>query len=468
MSYAGSDYSASSVHYLFYSSNASANVNTRSLFAIPAHCPIPKFKTTGDAYDTRVSDIPLSPDWNTRNTSAAPYATLLQLMWRSPSAVPSKILGTWSWNVRLFSTNDTDAVHFRKHIMQLNQALTFTSVSATRDSRLSRSEAVLTYSIEGTNRHFSGPLRGESPSYAGLYMIDPNTADDIRSNMNPNLQTAGRRVMSKISRWVEANNDFVPLFRRARIALEESRLPQLRLNAQLRLIPNPQGGRQYDLPVSTHEIGAFLPESNRLRYIDAEWSRESGRDICLYLHERPDSRIDADFPRISDLVHEVDEVLGIDGRPQYLALIHQSHPLYLPLHYVLFWPEGGVGHHRALRLRNTTQSGARRVRDKITPQMWARFLLYTRSNSFNIVHRGGALFQQFLVDLYLMVEKGRLEFYSAPRNQKKFRAEQYTKIIQYRRNAMEQGIPAKDLGRPNGRKITHTPFTNAVKGSVTQ
>ncbi|QQK45237.1 ATP-dependent DNA helicase pif1 [Penicillium digitatum] len=311
--------------------------------------------------------------------------------------------------------------------MQLNQALTFTSVSATRDSRLSRSEAVLTYSIEGTNRHFSGPLRGESPSYAGLYMIDPNTADDIRSNMNPNLQTAGRRVMSKISRWVEANNDFVPLFRRARIALEESRLPQLRLNAQLRLIPNPQGGRQYDLPVSTHEIGAFLPESNRLRYIDAEWSRESGRDICLYLHERPDSRIDADFPRISDLVHEVDEVLGINGRPQYLALIHQSHPLYLPLHYVLFWPEGGVGHHRALRLRNTTQSGARRVRDKITPQMWARFLLYTRSNSFNIVHRGGALFQQFLVDLYLMVEKGRLEFYSAPRNQKKFRAEQYTK-----------------------------------------
>ena len=142
-------------------------------------------------------------------------------------------------------------------------------------------------------------------------MIDPNTADDIRSNMNPNLQTAGRRVMSKISRWVEANNDFVPLFRRARIALEESRLPQLRLNAQLRLIPNPQGGRQYDLPVSTHEIGAFLPESNRLRYIDAEWSRESGRDICLYLHERPDSRIDADFPRISDLVHEVDYVFGI-------------------------------------------------------------------------------------------------------------------------------------------------------------
>ncbi|KAG0152653.1 hypothetical protein PDIDSM_1133 [Penicillium digitatum] len=96
MSYAGSDYSASSVHYLFYSSNASANVNTRSLFAIPAHCPIPKFKTTGDAYDTRASDISLSPDWNTWNTSAAPYATLLQLMWRSPSTVPSKVPVLWS------------------------------------------------------------------------------------------------------------------------------------------------------------------------------------------------------------------------------------------------------------------------------------------------------------------------------------------------------------------------------------
>ncbi|KAG0160340.1 hypothetical protein PDIDSM_7867 [Penicillium digitatum] len=76
--------------------DASANVNTRSLFAIPAHCPIPKFKTTGDAYDTRASDISLSPDWNTRNTSAAPYATLLQLMWRSPSTVPSKVPVLWS------------------------------------------------------------------------------------------------------------------------------------------------------------------------------------------------------------------------------------------------------------------------------------------------------------------------------------------------------------------------------------
>ena len=88
---------------------------------------------------------------------------------------PLSLPGTVSDDIkRLFSTNDTDAVHFRKHIMQLNQALTFTSVSATRDSRLSRSEAVLTYSIEGTNRHFSGPLRGIVDIFSRLPMIPTN------------------------------------------------------------------------------------------------------------------------------------------------------------------------------------------------------------------------------------------------------------------------------------------------------
>jgi hypothetical protein len=40
-----------------------------------------------------------------------------------------------------------------------------------------------------------------------------------------------------------------------------------------------------------------------------------------------------------------------------------------------------------------------RKRDRITTQMYYRYLIYTRFNTFNIKYRGGRLFQQWLVDV---------------------------------------------------------------------
>ncbi|KAG0157697.1 hypothetical protein PDIDSM_4882 [Penicillium digitatum] len=75
--------------------DASANVNTRSLFAIPAHCPIPSSRPPATPMTPGCQTFP-SPGLEHPEHQCRPYATLLQLMWRSPSAVPSKVPVLWS------------------------------------------------------------------------------------------------------------------------------------------------------------------------------------------------------------------------------------------------------------------------------------------------------------------------------------------------------------------------------------
>jgi hypothetical protein len=96
--------------------------------------------------------------------------------------------------------------------------------------------------------------------------------------------------------------------------------------------------------------------------------------------------------------------------PNQVEPLHQipyTHPLYHTLHYVLLYPFGEPGRDFSMNLLDPR---GRRTRTRVTTQMYYRYLLYTRSNTFNIKHRGGRLFQQWLVDVQAAVEKERLDF----------------------------------------------------------
>jgi hypothetical protein len=90
-----------------------------------------------------------------------------------------------------------------------------------------------------------------------------------------------------------------------------------------------------------------------------------------------------------------------------LHRIPYTHSLYHTLHYVLLYPFGEPGRNFLMRLLDP--HGIRK-RDRITIQMYYQYLIYTRSNMFNIKHRGGRLFQQWLVDVQATVEKERLDY----------------------------------------------------------
>jgi hypothetical protein len=90
-----------------------------------------------------------------------------------------------------------------------------------------------------------------------------------------------------------------------------------------------------------------------------------------------------------------------------LRQISYTYPLYHTFHYVLLYPFGEPGRDFLMRLLNPR--GIRK-RDRIITQMYYRYLIYTRSNTFNIKYRGGRLFQQWLVDVQAAVERERLDY----------------------------------------------------------
>jgi hypothetical protein len=80
--------------------------------------------------------------------------------------------------------------------------------------------------------------------------------------------------------------------------------------------------------------------------------------------------------------------------PNQIKPLHQipyTHFLYHTLHYVLLYPFGEPSRDFSI---NLLDSRGKRIRTRVTTQMYYRYLLYTRSNTFNIKHRGGRLFQQ--------------------------------------------------------------------------
>ena len=89
-----------------------------------------------------------------------------------------------------------------------------------------------------------------------------------------------------------------------------------------------------------------------------------------------------------------DNVLYRDGGLQRISENHRS---YDPLHYVLLHPHGTEG----WSLEMKREAG-------VTATQYYAFHLRYRPGHFNLIPRGGALFQQLLVDRFVKVETDRL------------------------------------------------------------
>lgn len=85
--------------------------------------------------------------------------------------------------------------------------------------------------------------------------------------------------------------------------------------------------------------------------------------------------------------------------------------------------------------------------------MFYRWHLFPRQNSFNILHRGGRLFQQFVVDLCVSCEMQRLQYID--NNQDTIRADLYETT----REAIRSGAAPDGVGR----RILPPTFPGSVR-----
>ncbi|EPT05482.1 hypothetical protein FOMPIDRAFT_1091844, partial [Fomitopsis schrenkii] len=201
---------------------------------------------------------------------------------------------------RLFTRTDALSKHFHEHIRQYNNAFAFTSVAVQVDQAILNGSGPYSFRIHGSLHHRMGsllPNENQPPAFAQLYIHDPHAALQTRNNRNDNLKPS---VMNVLQDLFLEHNPFVPLYKRAYEVLHE-KPPEERVNLEAAIIlRESEDRRRYNLP-TVEEVAAIIPGSG-------DEAVEAHRDILLRYR-------DGNLKHISNL-----------------------HPLYSPLHYVLFFP----------------------------------------------------------------------------------------------------------------------------------
>ena len=98
--------------------------------------------------------------------------------------------------------------------------------------------------------------------------------------------------------------------------------------------------------------------------------------------------------------------------------INDKHPMYDPLMYVLMFPYGNKGWELG-----SFSSSNKQNKKCTTLQYYKYHLIPWGDTTFDVVHRMGRLFQQYIVDMYTKIECDRLQY--TRHNQARLHAELY-------------------------------------------
>jgi len=171
---------------------------------------------------------------------------------------------------------------------------------------------------------------------------------------------------------LQESNPLIQLYLTARERLGEIR--EVGSNCGLVLNPQPRvvvregaDPRRQNLPTAD-EVSMILAE---------EYGDEGCRDIVLA------------------------ERVNRQGERNSFTHINPNHALYMPLHYVLFFPSGEHGWHWGRRWKDQPD-------EPLTQRVFYRFRLHTRADQPATLFPGQWLFQQFVVDAWAQCDQNKL------------------------------------------------------------
>ena len=255
---------------------------------------------------------------------------------------------------KLFTEQTTEARQFRENIRWYNAALAFTSFTAKEQNVNAGGGGPWVWKTGYTIYHRAGSLlgeRGKAPTYSQLYFYDPAEALDYRMKHNTGVKP---NTMQSLQNMLLRTNSYTRLFFHAYETLENTPSKELRIT----IIPNSSGdARRYNAP-TVDEIAIVIP----------------GMNDCA--------------------VHPRDIILRHRGGD--LHFIHDHHPSYAPLHYVLLFPYGTPGWTYGLTHTDTNMShtqsdgtnGAKNITQVRVHHIVKRLLLipFTRFNFIPTVY----------------------------------------------------------------------------------
>ncbi|POW09663.1 hypothetical protein PSTT_06647 [Puccinia striiformis] len=274
-------------------------------------------------------------------------------------------------------------VQFQDQIRAYNNALSFASCGTTVDRTVQGQQGIYTFRVQGALFHDIGsvfPRSSAVPSFSQIYAVGGNDAAEAESRAAASRTSLDVTILLKLQRYITQNNPYSQFYRRAREVLAAN--PDA--GFVLRHVQAPVGADQrvYNAP-QTEEVGIVIDRDDP--------DNIPPRDIVLQKH-------DGGFERITN---------NFSG--------------YLPLRYPIFFPNGEQGWVDGWQ-RNGSRDRA------ITQCEWYAAMIFDRNNWFSAILNGKNLFQELLVDLYICVERSRLDFYRF--NQDKICADCYKGILE--------------------------------------
>ncbi|KAL6550513.1 hypothetical protein OROMI_021001 [Orobanche minor] len=328
---------------------------------------------------------------------------------------PPRLLRNLLQNRHIKSRNYID------NIRAYNMMYAFTSMGGIQDKTVNNGHGPYTYRLGGNNYHLLGsllPKEGDSPKFSQLYMYcgEDETQDRIDVVRSKSPATIDPSIVDGLKSMIDAENPIAQNFRMAAERFKESS----DMNVKLCLMGRrSRDGRMYNLPTCS-EVAALIVGND-------EYEMDP-RDIVL-------ERKNGDFQRISEL-----------------------HPSYLPMQYPLLFPYGEDGYHPEISHSDKSE-GARHT---LTIKEFLAFRIFDRNEEAQTILLSRKLFQQFIVDGYMMMEAQRLAFIM--RNQPLLRSDKYKSLD----DAIRTGDidPAEPIGNIGKRFVLPSSFVGGPRYMV--
>ncbi|GJW62962.1 DNA helicase [Tanacetum coccineum] len=308
--------------------------------------------------------------------------------------------------------------HFMENIRAYNQMFAMTSFGAKIDESINAGKGPYVFKVSGQVYHWIGslcPTVGETPKFLQLYIYD--TENEVANRMSHfggvDDSRLDPQIVEGLIHFLDAHNELVQLFRTARDKCREMDIPEFKIR-----LYNAEGARGYELPTS-NTLGAMVFESGIKSKTDF--------DVIIEYKDGP------------------------------LQRVNKLHPSYMSLQFPLLFIHGQSGYHTELKLRSADGSGKAK---RVTMLAYYRYQLHFRLSEYDLIFRGGRLFQQYVVSVFCAVEQNRLDFIRKKQNdiRSDYLSGLYDAISRGERDGYEVG----------GRIILPMSFTGEIKRFMAQ
>jgi len=290
-----------------------------------------------------------------------------------------------------FESDTTQFKHFLNYIQDYNHALIFTFCMYTANKHLTNWREVQAFIIHDELYHLQRSLHStvqELLCFAQLYFHDSAQTITMRLTQSLALHESLLRQLNEMI-WA-CENLFIDMYKSAWKQLETAQQSMnsmhIILNLQLKLIVERDSDQQHTTLLLINEVAVFISdEYNEIKY----------QDII------------------------VAECIVIDEESWFHCINHDN-ITYFSLHYVLFFSEDKLSWHWALWLHNNNHSC---IKIYYSQHAWLQYHLFKRLDQYFVVQKDWWLFQQYIVDCFVIIDQSQLKFFR--HNQKTIHADIY-------------------------------------------